>query len=232
MIETTGLEYFPFAVDFFEDDKIALVEAEFGLKGSAIAVRLLCKIYASEGYFYRWGRAECQLLAKRAGADISPRLVEEVVMGLVRCSFFDKGVFDQFGILTSRGIQMRFFEAVRRRKSVKVIREILLVDTGRYPNLVYDGRDSGDYITEATKDEAWMKAMCQLHGLSREKLLERIGQFALECACRVKCHVSADDAKRHISDWIKRQKNGREKQQKSGSNQEIATDTSEFKERF
>jgi len=48
-----GLDYFPMNVDFFEDDKLQLIEAEFGLKGSVVAIRLLCKIY-KEGYFYQW----------------------------------------------------------------------------------------------------------------------------------------------------------------------------------
>jgi hypothetical protein len=37
----TGIDYFPFDIDFFNDDKIQLIEAEFGIKGGYIAVRLL-----------------------------------------------------------------------------------------------------------------------------------------------------------------------------------------------
>ena len=114
MASNTGIEFYPFNVDFFDDDKIALIEGEFGMKGSVIAIRLLCKIYR-EGYYYKWGDDECLIFAKKTGADIVPNTIREVVNGLLRRSFFDKGVFEQFGILTSRGIQQRYFDAVRRR---------------------------------------------------------------------------------------------------------------------
>lgn len=134
MAANTGIEFYPMNVDFFDDDKIALIEGEFGVKGSVIAIRLLCKIYR-EGYYYQWGNDECLLFARKSGADIVPTTVQEVVNGLVRRSFFDKRVFDQFGVLTSRGIQQRYFEAVKRRQKVEVRREFLLVDVSKYANV-------------------------------------------------------------------------------------------------
>lgn len=134
MANAAGIEYYPFNVDFFEDDKIALIEEEFGYKGVLIAIRLLCKIYR-EGYFYRWGKDECQLFARKLGAGLGRNMVNEVVSGLLRRSFFDKGVYEQFGILTSRGIQLRYFDAVKRRAKVDAIREYLLVDVTKLTNV-------------------------------------------------------------------------------------------------
>jgi hypothetical protein len=130
----TGIDYFPFDIDFFQDDKIQLIEAEFGIKSSMIAIRLLCKIY-KEGYFYQWGGDECLLFAKNAGAEFVPGAVDEVVKGLVRRCFFDKGCFDRFGILTSKGIQKRYFEATQRYKSVDVFEEYLLMDVSKFNNV-------------------------------------------------------------------------------------------------
>ena len=130
-MKSKAIDYFPFDTDFFDDDKIALVEGEFGCKGSYIAVRLLCKIYKTNGYFYQWGEDECLLFTKKLGAEFVPSLVSEVVNGLVRRSFFDKGVFDSFGILTSKGIQERYFFSVKRRSALVVKREILLVDLSK-----------------------------------------------------------------------------------------------------
>lgn len=122
-----GLDYFPLDVDFFEDDKVQLIEAEFGTKGICVAIRLLCKVYKN-GYFYQWGGDECLLLSKQIGDGIVPNLVEEIVKGLVRRSFFDKGVFDSFRILTSRGIQRRYLEAAgRTRTGVAINPEIDLI---------------------------------------------------------------------------------------------------------
>lgn len=123
----SGLSYFPFDVDFFNDDKIELVSSEFGMKGEIIAIRLLCHIYR-DGYYYKWGKDESLLFAKRVGNGLTGALVEEVVNGLVRRSFFDKRVFDKFSILTSRGIQQRYLEAKERAKNVQIIKEYSLID--------------------------------------------------------------------------------------------------------
>jgi len=123
-----GMDYFPFNVDFFEDDKLQLIEAEFGEKGLIITIKLLCKIYKENGYYYQWGDDQCLLFSKNAGKGIVPSLVNEVINGLVRRSFFDKRVFDKFKILTSSGIQKRYFEATKKRTEVTVLEEIIVID--------------------------------------------------------------------------------------------------------
>ena len=149
MANNTGIEYYPFNVDFFDDDKIALIEGEFGMKGTVIAIRLLCKIYR-EGYYYKWGDDECLIFAKKTGADIVPNTIREVVNGLLRRSFFDKGVFEQFGILTSRGIQQRYFDAVRRRQKVEAIKEYLLIDVSKFPNVILRSLNAPETTAPAT----------------------------------------------------------------------------------
>jgi hypothetical protein len=122
---TTGLTYFPFDVDFFNDDKVELISSEFGAKGEVVIIRLLCLIYRN-GYFYQWGKDESLLFAKRVGLDCA--LVNEVVNGLVKRSFFNEGVFNSFNILTSKGIQCRYIEAKKRAKSTIIITEYSLTD--------------------------------------------------------------------------------------------------------
>lgn len=104
-----GLKYFPFDIDFFDDDKIAFVSARFQEKGELIAIKLLCKIYKDNGYYYQWGEDEAVLFAKRVVGDASRHaLVNDVVHELIKRDFFDKDIFDRFEILTSRGIQKRY----------------------------------------------------------------------------------------------------------------------------
>lgn len=135
MTNKIGIDYFPFNVDFFEDDKLQLVQAEFGSKGLLIMVKLLCKIYKN-GYYYQWGEDECLLFTKNAGAEFVPSAVNEVVMGLVRRCLFDKRCFDSFHILTSSGIQQRYFNATKRYKSVPLIKEYLLLNDVNRENVV------------------------------------------------------------------------------------------------
>ena len=60
-LQTTGLEFFYLSVDFFENDKILLVEQELGSRATLLVLRLLARIY-HKGYFCRWGKDECLLL--------------------------------------------------------------------------------------------------------------------------------------------------------------------------
>jgi len=129
-----GIDYFPFDVDFFNDEKIEFTSARFGIKGEVIAIRLLCKIYR-KGYFAEWNEDESTLLAKRAGDGITPSLVSEIVKELVKRGFFDKSLFDRFNILSSKGIQKRYFEITSRYKKVDVIQEYLLVSIDEKENV-------------------------------------------------------------------------------------------------
>ena len=123
----TGLDYFPFDVDFFEDEKIEFITAKYGILGENVIIKLLCRIYRN-GYFLPWGEDECLLFAKRAGRDITPELVMGVVDELLKRNFFSKTHYEKFKVLTSNGIQKRFFEATARRKHASVREELLIVD--------------------------------------------------------------------------------------------------------
>lgn len=119
-----GLDYFPLDVGFFDDDKIAFVSARFQEKGELIAIKLLCKIYKDNGYFYQWGEDEAILFAKRVVGDPSQHaLVNDVVHELVKRGFFNKGIFDSFKILTSKGIQERYRKICTDSKRIYEISE-------------------------------------------------------------------------------------------------------------
>ena len=118
-----SLSYFPFDVDFFNDDKIQLVSARFGVKGEIIAIKLLCKIYSTNGYFYKWGEDECLLFAKSVGDGITNSLVNDVVNELAKRGFFDEAIFRKFQILTSTGIQERYITICKQLKREVVIED-------------------------------------------------------------------------------------------------------------
>ena len=128
-----GIEFFSFDVDFFQDDKILFVSAKFGEKGENIAIKLLCKIYRN-GYFLEWNDDAALLFAKSAG-NYTHSLVSDVVHELVKRGFFDKSIFNSFGVLTSRGIQTRYFKACERRKEVEINQNYLLIDPRKWANI-------------------------------------------------------------------------------------------------
>jgi hypothetical protein len=122
----TGLDYFSFDVDFHNDEKIEFLSARFGLKGEAIAVRLLCKIYRN-GYFLPWGDDEALLFAKRVGDGCQHTFVNDVVFELVKRGFLNESIFNRFSVLTSKNIQERYTEGTTRRLKVNIINEYLLI---------------------------------------------------------------------------------------------------------
>ena len=130
-----GVDYFSLDVDFFEDDKVRLLRAEFGAKGMYILVYLLCEIYAKNGYYMSWNESKCLLVSDGAGCGCNPGFVQEFINGCFKRSFFDKGVFDMFGILTSRGIQRRYLYAVMTRKQIRLIKEYCLLNSEDFDEL-------------------------------------------------------------------------------------------------
>ncbi len=109
----TGLDYFPLDVDFFSDEKMVCIHGEFGIKGQVVAIHLLCAIYR-EGYFAVWNEALPLKIAAATG--LSADLVKMIAQRLAKWGLFDKGLFDSDGVLTSAGIQRRFFSIARHRE--------------------------------------------------------------------------------------------------------------------
>lgn len=109
-----GLEYFP--LDTVLDTKFELIEAEFGLQGFAIVVKLLQMIYREQGYYCEWNTEVALLFAKRN--NVGGNVVSETISSCIKRGIFDKALYDKHHILTSRGIQARYIEAKRADASI------------------------------------------------------------------------------------------------------------------
>lgn len=120
-----GLDYFPLDVDIDQDDKFAMIEAVHGHVGFSVVVRLLAKIY-KEGYCYQWSNREQILFANRVNVDINNLI--EIVDACMNERIFNKTIYEAHGVLTSKGIQKRYLEAVKRRKQVDFNAEYFLIE--------------------------------------------------------------------------------------------------------
>ena len=121
-----GLDYFPLDVDIDQDDKVALVEAQHGITGFAVVIKLLMRIY-KDGYFYEWGEKEQLLFARLVNVDINS--VNEIINDCLRWGLFDKKTFDEHQVLTSKGVQKRYLEATARRNNTTIINEYTLLSS-------------------------------------------------------------------------------------------------------
>ncbi|MCI8649587.1 MAG: DUF4373 domain-containing protein [Anaerotruncus sp.] len=119
----SGIDYF--ALDVVLDTKFELIEAEFGLNGFGVVVKLYQKVY-EHGYYIEWTNEVALLFAKRIG--LGGDAVSEIIKASIKRGIFDKDLYEKYRILTSRGIQKRYFEAISRRKQVEVDSRYLLVD--------------------------------------------------------------------------------------------------------
>lgn len=117
-----GLDFFP--LDTVLDDKFGLIEAEYGLTGFGVVVKLLQKIYGERGYYVEWTTEVALLFARKIG--VGGNVVSEIVSASIKRGIFDEALYEKYHILTSRGIQKRYFEAVSRRKGVNVDPRYLL----------------------------------------------------------------------------------------------------------
>ena len=115
--QKTGLSYFPVDVDIFEDEKLQFISAKFGLKGEAIVFRLLSKIYRN-GYYIEFDEDVQLLFSKSCGLERNDNATRNVVSELLKRNFFDKTMFEQFQVLTSKGIQKRYVKICNDSKRV------------------------------------------------------------------------------------------------------------------
>lgn len=128
----SGIDYFP--LDVTLNTKFELIEAEFGLTGFGVVVHLLQEIYGKAGYYIEWTEEVALLFARKVG--LGGSVVSEIIEASIRRGMFDKEKYDKYRVLTSKGIQTRYFEAVSRRKNLEVDYNILLVDVAQIlPNV-------------------------------------------------------------------------------------------------
>lgn len=138
-----GIDYFSF--DCHPDTKLQLLEAEFGVKGLGILIKLFQKIYGEEGYYMDWTQ-EVELLFSMK-INEGRNLVNEVVKACLKRGIFDLEKHEKYSILTSKGIQKRYLEATSKRVNVDLIEEYVVLSddnktiyVGR--NSIYDGRNA------------------------------------------------------------------------------------------
>ncbi len=123
-----GINYFPVGVNFMEENAMEVIEAKYGIKGSAIVLKLLCKIY-KEGYFIRWDEEQCLIFANKAGREVQAAEVQRIIEILFIKGILDRNSYLANGILTSANIQKIWMEATKRRKrDLKALPYLLVND--------------------------------------------------------------------------------------------------------
>ena len=121
----SGIDYFPLDCNFMKDIKVRKILRACGPGAIAVIVNLLCTIYQGDGYYMLWDEDTGFLIADDVG--VKESFVHEVVKTAVQVEFFNAGMFDTRGILTSVGIQRRYKEATARRNDNSLIADYNLL---------------------------------------------------------------------------------------------------------
>lgn len=124
-----GIDYFP--LDVVMNDKVALIEAEFGMEGFSVVVKLYQKIYGELGYYCLWTKDVELLFARKIG--INEQTLSKIICSCLQREIFDLNLYKKYKILTSYGIQSRYYEAIFRRKQINFFEEFLLLGFNQIP---------------------------------------------------------------------------------------------------
>jgi len=146
-----GIDYFTFDVDMDTDDKIYMLEAEHGLEGFAILIKLLMEIYRN-GYYYAWNERTQLIFSGKRKIDLQKVLA--VVDSAIQCGFFDKRLFENYAILTSHGIQNRYVLAKKRHKKIVMFRQYCLLNNKNDENaaiILEDVTETPRNVPESTQ---------------------------------------------------------------------------------
>lgn len=118
-----------FELDCHMDDKIKLIQAEFGLKGFAVVVKLYQRIYGGEfGYYCEWDNERSLLFALENGLNGDGKnLIDNIVAACIKRDIFSDTLYKKYHILTSHGIQEQYLKATAKREVVELKKEYLLI---------------------------------------------------------------------------------------------------------
>lgn len=129
-----GIDYSGWSVSIFDNDtKIdKLLDAQ-GWIGFGIYFYLCQRAYGGEGYFYKWCYDDCASTSRKMGGGIGAGTVKETVDYCLQIGLFDKGLFDGWGVLTSRGIQKSYLIVLKskNRRGTEIYKEYWLLDTSK-----------------------------------------------------------------------------------------------------
>ena len=121
-----GLDYFPLDVGFIEDIKVRKLLRKYDAPSIAVLIYLLSFIYRDKGYYMDVDENIYFIISDTL--KVSESEVESIVQYLLEIDFFNKNMFELYGILTSKSIQVRYVKATERRMFSDIEEKFRLFD--------------------------------------------------------------------------------------------------------
>jgi uncharacterized phage protein (TIGR02220 family) len=111
-----GIDYFPLDVQL--DPDLELFISECGMAGFGILISVWQFIYQFEGYYAKYDDKFPLHIRRRTLAEKEE--IDAAISSAIDLDIFDKEKFEKHKILTSRGIQRRYFIAAKQKKIVSI----------------------------------------------------------------------------------------------------------------
>ncbi len=152
-----GIDYFP--LDVMQDEKTEPYIIEHGVVGWGVMTSLWCLIYRNDGYYAVNGK-HLHLMVKKFLVNVDINEVNVCINSLITNAIFCPNMYQKYNILTSKGVQRRFFEAAKRKKIIYYNSDFLLIGVNEYKNLVNTNINSvnaTDMIQQSPKEKEEVK---------------------------------------------------------------------------
>jgi hypothetical protein len=148
-----GIDYFPLDVQFDGSTELYLLETE--ADGLAVLITIWQLIYSNEGYYIIDNKDLYLLIKKRVNLDI--KTIQNCIHAMLERGLIDNNLHKKYSILTSTGIQKRYFEAAKRKKEVKADPRYFLLESidvyGNIKNVHINDKDEGTNATNVKEEE-------------------------------------------------------------------------------
>lgn len=105
-IAQKGCNYFNVDVDMLSDRKLVRLRRKYEHSGFYVYFALLTQIYKNKGYYIEWNEEEADIFSEQFHVDYEQ--LEKIIQSCLSFDLFDKTMFDNCGILTSRRIQASY----------------------------------------------------------------------------------------------------------------------------
>jgi hypothetical protein len=146
-----GISTYPMEV--MSDSKMQLIEAEYGIFGFSVIVKLFQQIYGGEGYYALFTEDEALMFCKENGIGVD--MLSDIVSSALEKGIFDSAMFWKHRVLTSRKIQQVYLKAAGRRKRIELNGDYLLVSFSALPqNAVVSGVCNSEENADISEENA------------------------------------------------------------------------------
>lgn len=119
-----GLDYFNVDVDLDEDEKIIALDKKFPETYKFIF--FIWKFVYKHSYYVHW--TELEIGKFETKSKFSREYLDEMVSYCLEIKFFDKKLYEKYGILTSQSIQTRWLSNSKRRKHISLQYNFILIE--------------------------------------------------------------------------------------------------------